>query len=397
MTQRKLKIVYLLGKGYSSWAVQIAKSMHEKGHEIVIACPEDGPITRLDGDNLRSQIIHFPNRIFDVARITRSILELVRFLKAYQADVVHYFLPPVTLWGRIAAWMVAVPVRACQLSGPWHLELPLYRFLEISTAWMDTNIIASSRALQEIYLRYPHTRNKVSLSYFGTLLAPFDAALPSSPVRAELGLDCDQPVVGLIAYMYPPIKHFNATLGIKGHEIFLQAAREIAGADSRVKFLIVGDEPLVDGRPVWGGAYRAKLEQMAADLGLTGRVIFTGHRSDVARMLAAVDVVAVPSLSENVGGAIEPLLMEKPVVASQVGGLPDVVIDGETGFLVPPRDSHRLAQALLQVLALPNEQRQWMGRRGREIVTNLFDLDKTTAQLETLYYARLSHIRPTTI
>ena len=390
--KRKLKIVYMLGQGYSSWAVHIARSFLANGHEVTIVCPEDGPIAGLRQEQVLVQAIHFPHKMKDLPGIVTGISELACFLKASRPDVIHYFLPPSTLWGRVAGWLTRVPVRACQLSGPWHLEIPVVRFLELSTAWMDTTIIASSKALQRDYGKYSHIRKKVSLSYFGIPLEPFDPTIEGDPVRRELGLTADGPVIGLVAYMYPPIKSFHPVLGIKGHEIFLEAAREIADKNSQASFLIVGDEPLVNGEPMCRGTYRARLEQMAFDLGLAGRVVFAGYRADVARVLAAIDVVAVPSLSENVGGAVEPLLMEKPVVASNVGGLPDVVIEGETGFLVPPGDPHRLAERILWLLAVPLEERQRMGRQGRAIVADLFDLHKTAGQLEALYYEQLERV-----
>jgi len=97
-------------------------------------------------------------------------------------------------------------------------------------------------------------------------------------------------------------------------------------------------------------------------------------------------VAAVPSLSENVGGAVEPLLMERPVVASAVGGLPDVVRDGETGYLVPPRDPGALADALLHTLTLPAAARRAMGRRGRAIVQELFDINRVALNEERIFY-----------
>jgi glycosyltransferase involved in cell wall biosynthesis len=149
---------------------------------------------------------------------------------------------------------------------------------------------------------------------------------------------------------------------LKGHEILLQAAQQVLSQRPDAYFLIVGDGL----KPEERGAYPAALRQMAGKLGLGNRVIFTGFRKDVPQILAAVDIPVIPSLTENLGGAVEPLLMEKPVVASHVGGLPDLVINGETGFTVPPRDPNALAVAILRLAALSPEMRRTWGRRGRQ-------------------------------
>jgi len=153
---------------------------------------------------------------------------------------------------------------------------------------------------------------------------------------------------------------------------------------------IVGDEPA---GLVTAGSYAARLKAMAHDMKLDNNVIFAGHRNDIPSILAAADVVAVPSLSENLGGAVEPLLMEKPVVASNVGGLPEVVIHGQTGLLVPPSDPERLAQALLQMLALPVIERQKMGKCGRQIVMRILDIEQIVLGEEQLFYQILRRKR----
>jgi glycosyltransferase involved in cell wall biosynthesis len=151
-------------------------------------------------------------------------------------------------------------------------------------------------------------------------------------------------------------------------------------------FLIVGDGLYPDSP----SSYPAALRRMASDLKLGNRIIFTGFRKDVARILAATTIPVVPSLTENLGGAVEPLLMEKPVVASRVGGLPDVVQDGETGFLVPPRDPAALAAAILKLANVPEKTRREWGRRGRLKTLDLCGPDRCVDALENIFSDQLT-------
>jgi glycosyltransferase involved in cell wall biosynthesis len=147
------------------------------------------------------------------------------------------------------------------------------------------------------------------------------------------------------------------------------------------------------------GNYRRELEARAAGLGLGGCVHFTGHRADIGPVLAGLDVVVSPSIEESACYTmVEALLMERGVVASNVGGLPDTVQHGQTGLLVPPADPAALAGAVAELLACPS-RRQQMGRLGRSRCLRQFDIAATVAQLEGLYRTALNqrtHTGPNT-
>ena len=133
------------------------------------------------------------------------------------------------------------------------------------------------------------------------------------------------------------------------------------------------------------GAYRSRLEARGDALGVRDNLHFTGHRTDIPAILAALDVVVSPSMEESSCYAmVEALLMKRGVVASNVGGLPDTVQHGETGLLVPPGDSWALAMAVADLLADP-ARRLEMGSRGRERCLRRFDLRITVAEVEAVY------------
>jgi glycosyltransferase involved in cell wall biosynthesis len=186
---------------------------------------------------------------------------------------------------------------------------------------------------------------------------------------------------GLAAVDAPPRHAGGALLGAagrfvpqKGFDVLLTALAELPQAS----LLLVGDGP-----------ERPRLERLLDELGLRDRVELTGWRDDASRLLAAVDAVVVPSRAEPFGlVALEAMGAGVPVVASDVDGLAEVVIDGETGLLVPPDDPRRLAEAIARVL-VDRELGRTLGARGREVARTTFSRERMTASYEDLYRAVL--------
>jgi glycosyltransferase involved in cell wall biosynthesis len=161
---------------------------------------------------------------------------------------------------------------------------------------------------------------------------------------------------------------------IKAHEVFLRAARLVCAALPFTQFLVVGD-----------GERREALERLTAELGLGGSVRFLGWRRDLERIYADAWVVALSSRNEGSPvSLIEAMAAERPVVATRVGGVPDLVEDGVTGCLVPPDDAGALAEALVALLRDP-ECRRVLGKAARERVIHAFAADRLVADVDALY------------
>ena len=164
----------------------------------------------------------------------------------------------------------------------------------------------------------------------------------------------------------------------KGHRYLLEAARLLKDRGYQIRYLIAGE-----------GSLRKSLEAMVETLGLREEVRFAGFISDVAAFLAGIDIFAMPSLYEGLGVAVlEAMAAGKPVVATNVGGLAESIIDSMTGFLVAPRDSQALADAIGK-LAGEKSLAHEMGQRGAARVQEHFSLETMTAKNEAYYYALL--------
>jgi glycosyltransferase involved in cell wall biosynthesis len=140
---------------------------------------------------------------------------------------------------------------------------------------------------------------------------------------------------------------------------------------------------------IGSGEARRELEAEASRLGLGDRVVFTGQRKDVPRLLAAVDVLAMPSRWEGLPIALlEAMAMSRPIVATRVSGIPDVIRDEENGLLVPPADPAKLAEALRRVLT-ESALREKLGRNALATLRQRYDVTRTARAYESLYRAAL--------
>ncbi len=389
-----MRIAEIVGDAYAGiWIDVLLAGFKARGHEVALILPGEGPLAdRARKLDVPLQLMPLPKRMRNGLEAAGYIIKLSRWLRQWRAEVAHMHLFPGAFWARLAAWRGGTPVRATQWPGPAPLEFSHIRKLDTATAWMDTALIGGCQWTANHYRRQILTRRKAYCVPYAFDLAPFDPALDGRPIRDEFSIPQDALVISLIAYMYPLFPpamlrrapHLRG--GIKGHEILFQAVNPVLSQRADAYFLIVGDGL----KPEERGAYPAALRQMARELGLGNRVIFTGFRRDVPRILAATDISVAPSLTENMGGAIEPLLMEKPVVASRVGGLPDLVSDGATGFTVPPRDPAALAAAILRLAALSPETRRAWGRRGRQRTIELCAPERCVLALEQIFENQLS-------
>jgi len=207
--------------------------------------------------------------------------------------------------------------------------------------------------------------NRVMAFPIGLDIEYFKPAPPDHDLRRELGLPEEQKLVGLISYLRT----------YKGHEYFIEAAARILPRHPDVTFLIVGEGPEEP-------TIRARIESSS----LTGRVRMLGFRADLLNVFRSLDIFVIPSVE---GDTIPQVLMQAlalglPVVSTTVGSIPDVVKDGETGFVVPPRDSNALARRI-ELLLGDERLRRMLGLNGRKLVEGSYSLDAMLSKLEAVY------------
>jgi glycosyltransferase involved in cell wall biosynthesis len=235
--------------------------------------------------------------------------------------------------------------------------------LRILTPQSD-QLIAVSRAIEAKIAAEGRIGAPVELIYNGVDLERYNVTEPCCTYREEYGIEPDAVVVGVVARLEPE----------KGHPTLLEAWPAVLRAVPNATLLVVGE-----------GSRREELERQAASLRIAHRVVFTGRRDDVPEVTAALDVAVLPSYREAQGLSIlEAMALSRPVVASRVGGIPEVIEDGVSGLLVPPRDPTALAEAIICLLT-NHPLADMIGRRGHDVVHDRFCIGLMVKAIERIY------------
>lgn len=311
------------------------------------------------------------NAIVSPRVLGRLTQELVRG----RFDLLHTHDPKSNLVGLLAARRARVPVVATvHLHDTSNFRTRMFRVLDLQTLRFFPRIIAVSSALRAelIAAHLPDPRigvihNGIDVSRFGR-----GAAERADVWRARWGGEDGGRIITTVGRLSPQ----------KGIHTLLQAARLITQKQPRTRFWVVGSGPL-----------RRELEAQARSLGIDAVVHWLGHQSDISGIMAASDVVAVPSIREGLPMVVlEALALSRPVVASAVGGISEVIEDGVSGWLVPPAEPAVLAARILHLIEHPEAGRA-AGERGRARVMSEFAAHQAARQLASSYAALLGEAR----
>jgi len=305
-------------------------------------------------------------------RDIKAVAKLYTLIRRQRPHIVHTHTAKAGFVGRLAAYLAGVPIIVHTYHG--HV---LHGYYGTGKSWMlrkmeqtlaritDRLVTVSDQVKQELAAFGVAKPEQISVIPLGFDLEPFlNSHHERGRFRKELALSNASRLVGIVGRIFP----------IKNHCLFLDAAARIAAQEPSARFVIVGD-----------GVLRSALEQQAKELGVADRVVFTGWRRDLPRIYADLDALVVSSDNEGTPvSAIEAMACGSPVVATRVGGLPDLIIDGATGCLVPPRDADALASAVVNLIQSPEAARE-LGRNAREAVRKRFAVTRLIDDMDQLY------------
>jgi glycosyltransferase involved in cell wall biosynthesis len=291
---------------------------------------------------------------------------LSRWIRQHKIDIVHTYLFTANTWGRLAAILARTPhVIASERAD--RTEGTIAEIVNRLLAPFSEIILANS---QSVYVRLQQElwwkprcmviHNGVDAERF-RMIASSDAIAQR---RIDLGIDPEVKVVGTVARMDQQ----------KDYPTFLRAMRLVLDERSDIRVIVVGD-----------GALRPQIEEMAFDLGLAEHVLLVGAQPQVERYLAVMDVFILTSLYEGLPNAVlEAMACGKPVVATQVSGTPELVVNGKTGYLVPPACPQKVAEAVLHILQDPARMHS-LGQGGRERIEKYFTLAGMVQATQAVY------------
>lgn len=386
-SNRKLKVCQIVASAEGGrWMVEQLRDLRDLyGCEVlaVVGGEKGGLIDNLRAHNIPYYAESFSfSSVRDILRLPLVILRQARLFRRERVDVVlsHLFFSMVVT--RFAGWLADVPVRLTMYASPFHLQAPLSYWVDQATYWMDTKLLPTCQLTMDLCREMGAKDEKMAMVYYGPDERRFDPEkFEPAKIREEYGWPADTPLVGQIAFFYaelpksrwiPECMHQR---GVKGFDDLVRAAPHILAEIPNAKILLVGSG--------WGDAGVEHMENIKAlvrELELEESVIFTGFRKDPNEVLKALDVAVQASLVECLGGTIESLLMERPTVATRVGGMVDTVREGETGILVEPSNPRDLARGVVRMLR-SGEKGNAMGRAGRKLMLEHFTLRSTVKNL----------------
>jgi glycosyltransferase involved in cell wall biosynthesis len=294
----------------------------------------------------------------------RFFFRLCWIIYRHRVDLIHVNSYVPGNYARLAAFLMQVPIIIDHWHGFTRFSRKRRLICRLLGRVTDVSLAVSPGVRDYLVVQVGLDPARVRAVPNGVDIAAIDAARPGPEVRRELGLPPEAPVIGLVARL----DHWG-----KGHKELFTAMAQLKGRYP-CHALLVG-----------GGRREGEVRQLAESLGLAGEVHFLGWRRDVPDLLAAMDILVLPSYSEGVSLALlEAMAAGLPVIATAVGGTPEVVTDGVTGLLIPSRDAAALAEALERLLADPAGARA-LGNKAREHVRGHFSLECLGQEINEIY------------
>lgn len=345
------------------------RGQHERGHSVHVAYLKGHGTLVPDFEEAGAE------RVFHLGSTLAAPFRLAAALGGF--DIVHTHLLKADMLGALVARLT---FRARKLVASKHndeqvLKRPLVSFVHGWLGNVPRRTIVLSDHVGRFIERHGRVRpERIVRIYYGLDPAPFEAAARAraqarSEVRAGFGFDEHDVVFTCVARFAPQ----------KAHDVLLDALAAARGGSGgeRLKLLLVGDDPFGDGR--------TRAETQARALALSDACVFAGIRRDVPRLLAASDVFVMCSLWEGLGLVfLESMATGLPVLATRVSAVPEVVVEGETGVLVPPSDATALAAAMLE-LAADAARRERLGAAGARRVRATFGLARMIDETIAVY------------
>lgn len=359
----------------AGWALRQMRELVKSGIEVHVALPYGGPHmqTYKDAGIKTHALTYSIKNYFSTASQLRKIVDEV------QPDIIHSHFVVTTIIMRLALRKYPMP-RIFQVPGPLHLEHFLFRKADIWTANKKDYWIPTCQWVFDTYKKNGIKENRMLLSRYGGERVPRDYT--RGLLRGELGLKDTDIVVGMVAFMYPPKKYLGQKRGIKGHEDFIDAIAILSQKYDNLYGVCIGG--------AWNGAVGYEKQVRAYAAKRCPNVHLLGTRTNVPDLYQDFNVAVHPSHSENLGGAGESLYLEVPTVATNIGGFPDIVIDGQTGYLVPPKNPQALADAIEKMIQNP-EQAKEMAREGKRLVCQQ-SVYSTSKQVADFYKQLVGHV-----
>ncbi len=348
---------------------QLLKGIDKEKFNLYMACIYSGQLAQEMREEGHSVFDLLRGGIYTVNGI-KNIFFLRRLIKNKNISLIVTYHETSDFYGLILAKACNIPVISSRRDMGFKTRSHHKMAYKLIGGFFDREITVCDAVKQEIVKQGWFPEKRIVSIYNGVDLREYNTCRRTcSDIKKEIGIDPAHPVVGLVANLRR----------IKGITYLIEAASRICKRRSDVEFLIAGSDTTDMGYSI------SSMQTMAEKLGVSRNVHFLGRRRDVPEIISIFDVAVVASLSEGFSNTIlEYMASSKPVVATTVGGNAEAVVQGETGFLVPPGDSHALAEAIWSILDDPITAQQF-STAAKKRVEEKFSLEHMIENYETIF------------
>jgi glycosyltransferase involved in cell wall biosynthesis len=369
----KRNILYIANEGNLKGGGQLSvwnlvTRLNKDRFRLFFICPSEGSFAdMLREAGIDVEIVIFPSlKKINPFAIISTIVKIKRIINEKKIDIVHSNGPRMSLVSGIAAKLAKIAVvwheRTLVEKGMWDSD----RFF----SFLADRIICNSEAIRQRFLKNGKIHRKIITIINGVDTALFNPSVDGSYIRREFDIKDSEIVIGMASRIDPT----------KGQLYLIQAAAALTHCHPNLKFLISGGvfgQRFID--------YKNSLDELIVQENLQDKIIFTDIRNDMLQIMAAINILVLASDAEGCGRVLfEAMASGKPVVATNTGGTPEIVLDKETGLLVPPKDSKSLTEAI-SVLLSDSKLAEDMGKKARKRVEEYFTIEEHVKKTEKVY------------
>jgi len=361
----KIRILFVIGQlvygGAEKQLVHLANSVDRERYEpMVCSFSADAPLAEeLVAQGVKTCIL--PKRMNP--DLTRPFT-LYKLVKDFDPDLIHSCMFVGNTWSRIVGLVTHKPVIISERSSGDYKPFWMLFIDKLLYPLGALLIVNSESGAESVRKRKEFRPQKIKVIYNGIPFEQYAKEEKYIKLLQEFGIQPGGKVIAVVGRLSEE----------KNHELIFYALQKVLGTYPDVHLLCVGSGPRLD-----------ELKKLAKQLDIDDKVIFTGYRSDIPSILSAIDLLVLASKFEGVPNVLlEAMAAARPIVATSVGGVPEIITDGETGLLVPSMDVKAMAEAIIRILTDEN-MAQEMGRKGQEAVKKNFSVERMVSDTEKVY------------
>jgi len=366
--------------GTEKQVLNLVSRMDRRQYDLQFACLHKAGDFVANFEKLKIPITEFTIRKLYHPETLRQQIKFARFLRAERIQIMHSYNFYSNMFAIPAARMAGVPVVLASIRDRGVYLTPAKKIMQKYICSLAERILVNADSIHDWLLEENYPAEKIRVIKNGIDMTLYEKSDQRSGIRDQFDIPADAPLIIMLSRLDPK----------KGVVDFIKAAAQINKLHPDAFFVIAGENLISQaGGLAHDADYHLMLAELVEAQGMNDKIIFAGHRSDVPQILAEATLSVLPSHSEGLSNSLlESMAAGVPVVATRVGGNPELVIEGVTGLLVPPQDSKLLADAIEQLLndkALALK----MGEKARQIASKEFSMTRMVQLTQEMYLSQL--------